>query len=302
MDNKKNITYVSAGIVIGLILILMAVIFYRRYQDVMARRDTSLFRSQGAAAAAGGGIWSGSGPGAGSFNKLPAPAGEVPVEQQRQSALKEIIKSIRPCVVTVVSYQNEILQPSGNNYIKMLDPYKEGTKLTSSGIVIDKRGIILTTKDAITSAKIEVKFFRRKPNVFNAQILKLDNDLNLALLQVENLTDIFACPLGDSTTSQVGDIVYAIGSPYGFAETVTSGIISSNRQKVKIEGNLFKNLIQTDVIINKGNNGGPLVNIEGMVVGVNAAIYSENSTFSGIGFAIPINNIKRFIKGSLNGL
>lgn len=231
-------------------------------------------------------------------------------EVQQATATKDVIKTIRPCVVTIISYQNEVLKPNGNNYIKLLDPYKDGNKLISSGIVVDPRGIVLTTLDAIPSNKIEVKLFRRKPNVFDAEILKVDNDLNLALLQIKGIgvgptgevlgaPTIFTCPLGDSTSMQIGDIVYAIGSPYGFAETVTSGIISSNRKKMRIEANVFRELIQTDATINKGNNGGPLVNIDGEVIGVNTAIYSENSTFSGIGFAIPINNTKRFIDNAI---
>ncbi|MBF0298680.1 MAG: trypsin-like peptidase domain-containing protein, partial [Oligoflexia bacterium] len=260
---------------------------------------------------------------------LPAPEGQLGVqgfavgiqngnERQQATAAKDIIKNLRPCVVTVISYQNEVLKPNGNNYIKLLDPYKDGNKSISSGIVIDPRGIVLTTMDAIPSNKIEVKLFRRKPNVFDAEILKVDNNLNLALLQIKGIgvgptgeivgaPTIYTCPLGDSTGMQIGDIVYAIGSPYGFADTVTSGIISSNRKKVRIEENIFRELIQTDATINKGNNGGPLVNIDGEVIGVNAAIYSENATFTGIGFAIPINNTKRFIsnvisiKGPING-
>ncbi|MBF0314639.1 MAG: trypsin-like peptidase domain-containing protein [Oligoflexia bacterium] len=229
------------------------------------------------------------------------PAPQPPQERKQMSAIKDVIKRIRPCVVTVVCYQNEVLKPQGNSAIKLLDPYKEGNKITSTGIVVDGRGVILTTVDAIPSNKIEVKLFRRKPNVFEAEILKVDDKLNLALLQVKGVSNLFSCPLGDSTMTQIGDIVYAIGSPFGFAETVTSGIISSNRKKIRIEGNTFKELVQTDAIINQGNNGGPLVNIDGEVIGINAAIYSENAAFSGIGFAIPINNTKRFIKGYLNG-
>ncbi|MBF0360309.1 MAG: trypsin-like peptidase domain-containing protein [Oligoflexia bacterium] len=228
-------------------------------------------------------------------------------ERQQVTTTRNIIRRIRPCVVTVVSYPNEILAPNGNSYVKTLDPYQNGAKYISSGIIVDSSGIVLTTKDAVPTNKIEIKLFRRKPNVFSAKILKIDNDLDLALLQIDGLSNTFSCPLGDSSTAQVGDIVYALGSPFGFEETVTSGIISSNRKKVSIDGNVFKSLIQIDAIINKGNNGGALVNIDGEVIGVNAAIYSDNatnSTFSGIGFAIPINNTKRFIqgKGFTNGI
>src|SRR5262249_6714774 len=90
--------------------------------------------------------------------------------------------------------------------------------------------------------------------------------------------------------------VLAIGSPFGLEQTVTSGILSAIRQSLVIEGKNFRNLLQTDAAINRGNSGGPLVNIRGEVIGINSAIYAPTGVFSGIGFAIPINDDKKILK------
>jgi len=108
--------------------------------------------------------------------------------------------------------------------------------------------------------------------------------------------DVFpAIILGNSDLVEIGDIVFAVGSPFGFSRTVTMGIVSSNRRDLSIDGTKYPDLIQTDAAINEGNDGGPLVNIRGEVIGVNMAYYRPNSRFSGIGFAVPINDVRNFV-------
>ena len=230
--------------------------------------------------------------------QVPAPnANPRPTDLQTLDGdVKSILGQVRPCVVTIVSYTNAGLVNLSQSRAELVDPYQKAGKTISSGIVIDSRGIVLTTKDAIPSRQIEVKLYKRKPNVMTAEIIRVDNDLNLALLQIKGVQDLPACQLGDSSQSEVGDMVYAIGSPYGFAETVTAGIISSTRKSLNIEGNVYYNLLQTDAVINEGNNGGPLVDIYGRVVGLNMAIYSENGANTGISFALPINATRQFLR------
>jgi serine protease Do len=98
---------------------------------------------------------------------------------------------------------------------------------------------------------------------------------------------------------EVGDLVLAIGSPFGFSRTVTMGIVSSNRRRLGIDGTRYPDMIQTDAAINEGNDGGPLVNIRGEVIGINMACYMPDNHYSGIGFAIPINDALEFINASL---
>ncbi len=224
-----------------------------------------------------------------------APTSSSPDSQNIQSDIKDILVQVRPCVVSVISYTGTILDQVGQTNTKLLDPYKKGNKTISSGIIINPDGVILTTRDSIPSSQIEIELFRRKPNVFNADIIEINDNLDLALLQIKNAGNLSHCSLGDSSAIEIGNIVFAIGSPYGFSETVTSGIVSNSRKNIRIEGKFFKNLIQTDAIINDGNSGGPLVDVNGLVVGINVAVLSEGTVYSGIGFAIPINDAKDFI-------
>jgi S1-C subfamily serine protease len=103
--------------------------------------------------------------------------------------------------------------------------------------------------------------------------------------------------LGDSDMVRTGDVVLAMGSPFGFDQTITTGIISSRNRTVTIGGKVFEGLLQTDTPINQGNSGGPLVNARGEVVAINTAIYSPTGAFSGIGFAIPVNQASSLVGG-----
>ncbi len=238
--------------------------------------------------------------------EVPVAESHVPPMQQRlhadpqgsqnaQHEIKTLLQKTRPCVVNIVSYISPQAAGFNQNPSRLLEPYQDGNKIVSSGVIIKSNGLVITTKDAVPSNHIEVKVFRRTPNVYKADVVHVNESLNLALLKIQNINQVPFCPMGDSNTIEVGDIVFAIGSPYGFSQTVTSGIISSSRAKVNIQGKLFPHLIQTDAVINEGNNGGPIINIEGKVIGICAALYSESAVYSGIGFAIPINDIKGMI-------
>ena len=100
---------------------------------------------------------------------------------------------------------------------------------------------------------------------------------------------------GNSDLLEVGDFVLALGSPFGFSRTVTMGIVSSSNRSVDINGIRYPDLIQTDAAINEGNDGGPLVNIKGEIIGINMASYMPGNQYAGIGFAIPINDILKFV-------
>jgi serine protease Do len=118
----------------------------------------------------------------------------------------------------------------------------------------------------------------------------------LAVIKIKAPADLPYVPLGDSSAMRVGDWVLALGSPFGLQHTVTSGIVSAIRQSLQIENKSFRNLIQTDAAINRGNSGGALVNVRGELIGINTAIYAPTGVFSGIGFAIPINDAKSVMK------
>ena len=163
-----------------------------------------------------------------------------------------------------------------------------------SGFVIDTAGHILTNDHVVEAAEtIEVTLGDQSR--FNAKKLGADERNDIALIQIDpgghKLTPL---PLGDSRSLLVGQRVLAIGNPFGFQSTLTTGVVSSLGRTVQTgENTLIDDAIQTDAAINPGNSGGPLLNTHGEVIGVNTAIHSETGATVGIGFAIPINTARR---------
>lgn len=166
-----------------------------------------------------------------------------------------------------------------------------GRTSVGSGIIVDSAGYIITNYHIITSAN-DIIVTTANGNKYRAEVKYTDVTGDLAILKINSPTPFSAAVLGDSDMIQTGDIVLAVGSPFGLSQTVTSGIISDSDRTVLIGGRQFSGLIQTDAAINRGSSGGPLVNIKGEVIGINTAIYSMTGDFTGIGFAIPINRAK----------
>ena len=159
-----------------------------------------------------------------------------------------------------------------------------------TGVILDEDGYILTNNHVVAGAdKLTVKL--ASGEVYNAKAAGTDPKTDLAVVKIdEKVKDLPTARLGDSDKISVGDWVIAVGNPFGFANTVSSGIVSA---KGRILGmTAYENLIQTDAAINPGNSGGPLVNLSGEVIGINNAIFSRSGGNQGIGFAIPINMAK----------
>jgi S1-C subfamily serine protease len=160
-----------------------------------------------------------------------------------------------------------------------------------SGFVIDKDGHILTNYHVIEGAhEIWVTLHGREKRI-RATIVGADKVHDLAVIQIKT-PDLRAMTLGDSSSLQVGQMVYAIGNPFGLAGTLTRGIVSSIRGVREPDGMQIEDAIQTDAAINPGNSGGPLLNSHGEVIGINTMIASNSGQSAGIGFAIPINTAK----------
>ncbi len=160
-----------------------------------------------------------------------------------------------------------------------------------SGFIIDKQGHILTNYHVVgDSTQVEVTLHNKK--TYKAVVIGRDRGHDLAVVQIQ-APEVVAAVLGDSTSLQVGQKVFAIGNPFGLAGTMTRGIISSLRPIRSPEGAYIEEAIQTDAAINPGNSGGPLLNSHGEVIGINSLIATGGSNQSaGIGFAIPINTAK----------
>jgi len=161
-----------------------------------------------------------------------------------------------------------------------------------TGFIIDQEGFILTNNHVVEQTE-ELKVRLSDEKEFKAQIIGRDPKTDLALIKINADRPLVPLVLGDSDKVEVGDWVVAIGNPFGLGNTVTAGIVSAKYRQ--IGGGPYDNFIQTDASINPGNSGGPLLNLDGEVVGVNSAIFSENGGNIGIGFAIPINMAKQLL-------
>lgn len=168
---------------------------------------------------------------------------------------------------------------------------------TGSGMIIDsERGIVITNLHVVQdAAKMDIMLANGETR--RGRVLGFDNEYDLAVLQLENPPkDLVSLPFGDSARLEVGQRVLAIGNPFGLNRTLTSGIISSLDRTLKApRGALMKGLIQTDAAINPGNSGGPLLDTDGRLIGINTAILSQSGDSAGIGFAVPINQIRRIL-------
>jgi len=155
-----------------------------------------------------------------------------------------------------------------------------------SGVIISPEGYILTNNHVIEAAD-EIQVALRDGRTASAHIVGTDPDTDLAILKIE-LPELASITLGHSQQLRVGDIVLAIGNPFGVGQTVTSGIVSATGRNM-LGINTFENFIQTDAAINPGNSGGALITANGNLIGINTAIFSRSGGSQGIGFAIPID-------------
>lgn len=154
-----------------------------------------------------------------------------------------------------------------------------------SGVIVTAEGHILTNNHVIENAE-EIEVFLRDGRQLNATVVGADPETDLAVLQIRS-TDVPLIEFGTSRPLAVGDVVLAIGNPFGLGQTVSQGIISATGRN-QLGVNVFENYIQTDAAINPGNSGGALVNAKGELIGINTITSSKNGSSVGIGFAIPI--------------
>jgi serine protease Do len=165
-----------------------------------------------------------------------------------------------------------------------------------SGFIVDPKGYIITNYHVVEKAdKIYVKLSTDPDNADEgrpARVIGFDKATDLAVIKIETSTPLPTVKLGNSDTAQVGDWVEAIGSPFALAQTVTAGIISAKNRTIQPGANgQFQHFIQTDAAINPGNSGGPLLNMNGEVIGVNTAIFTQSGGYQGLGFAMPSNTV-----------
>jgi serine protease Do len=162
-----------------------------------------------------------------------------------------------------------------------------------SGFIIDARGIVITNNHVIDDAD-EISIRLQDGTELDAELVGRDDKVDIAVLKVDAGEDLPFVTFGDDNKSRVGDWVLAIGNPFGLGGTVTAGIISARNRN--INSGPYDNYIQTDASINRGNSGGPMFNMNGEVIGINTAIFSQTGGNIGIGFAVPSTQAKIIIE------
>jgi len=195
-----------------------------------------------------------------------------------------VYRQASPAVANVLTKATE--------YDFFMDPVPvEGA---GSGFVIDDKGYILTNFHVVQEAQ-SIEVVLGDQSRYPGKFVGADQRNDVALVKIDPKgKHLVALPLGDSGSLQVGQKVLAIGNPFGFQSTLTTGVVSALGRTVQTSQSTFiDEAIQTDAAINRGNSGGPLINTRGEVIGINSAIYTPSGTTAGIGFAIPINTAKR---------
>ncbi|MGE3476152.1 MAG: DegQ family serine endoprotease [Rhodospirillaceae bacterium] len=218
-----------------------------------------------------------------------------------------IVKRASPAVVNV--YTKRVLKQQASPLFndpffrqffgeQFAGPRERVESSLGSGVIVRGNGVVITNNHVVGDAD-EITVILNDRREFEAKVVGKDPRSDLAVLQLQNLGDpLPALDLGDSDELEVGDMVLAIGNPFGVGQTVTSGIISAlARTTVGITD--FRSFIQTDAAVNPGNSGGALITSDGRLVGINTAIYSRDGGSNGIGFAIPSNMVKTVVASIL---
>lgn len=176
---------------------------------------------------------------------------------------------------------------------------KEGI---GSGVIIDELGHIVTNNHVIQdSQRLEVTLYDGSKT--SAILVGTDPGYDLAVIKIDVPKEkLNVIPLGNSKGLKAGQKVLAIGNPFGFGQTLTTGVISSLQRSIKTDtGAIIKHVIQTDAAINPGNSGGPLLNSKGELIGINTMILSPTGANVGVGFGIPVNTVKKIVPGLISG-
>ena len=223
----------------------------------------------------------------------------------------EIASRVEPAVVNIDTMQvsSDIAEsdnedkPERNQsnpfYDMLRRPQPRPTRGVGSGFIIDPKGYILTNNHVIDGAtRITISLLTGER--FRGKVIGIDKETDLAVIKIDAPQDLPVMKFGDSNAAQVGDWVLAIGSPFGLDQTVTAGIISKKERDSQTFTS-FQRFLQTDAAINRGNSGGPLVNMHGEAIGVNSQIATLTGDYNGIGFALPSNEAKFVCQQILSG-
>lgn len=240
-------------------------------------------------------------------NFFSAEKGEDPLVGYSNS-ITQAIKAVEPAVVSVNVTQIQYVRgfrgfPFGFGFFDYYDfaPQRQEIQSVGSGVIYDPSGLIITNAHVVERAS-EIKVVLPDKREFDAEILLVDPVHDVAKLRIRGNNLPYA-KLGNSDKLSLGEWSIAMGNPFGMLmndskPSITVGVISAlgRNFRTQAEKQEYRNMIQTDAAINPGNSGGPLVNLKGEVIGINTFIFSESKSNSGVGFAIPVNLVKEYLK------
>jgi len=238
-------------------------------------------------------------------NSTSGPDKRVPFGREEvQLSFAPLVKQTAPAVVNVYASQTAKVtspfdgDPFFEEFFGRAQPRAQSS--LGSGVLVDPSGVIVTNFHVIKDAD-EVKVATADGREFASKVMLKDETLDLAVLKIASDKPFPVIAIGDSDALEVGDLVLAIGNPFGVGQTTTSGIVSAlARSHIGVSDSGY--FIQTDAAINPGNSGGALINMGGQLVGINTAIYSRSGGSIGIGFAIPANMVRAFADAAKAGL
>ena len=232
--------------------------------------------------------------------RVALPSGtDVDVSRAFQQQFRSVAEATLPVVVqvNVISRGGRSTQPSLFDFFgPPRDTPQEGM---GSGVIVARNAstVYVVTNEHVTGQSSQIEVVLHDARTYRATIVGTDSLMDIALLSFETTENVPIAPLGNSETLRTGDWVFAVGNPLGFQSSVTAGIVSATARPAQAGTQMsgVTDYIQTDAAINRGNSGGPLVNLDGEVVGINTWIASQTGGSIGLGFAIPINNARRAI-------
>jgi serine protease Do len=238
---------------------------------------------------------------------------QMPAPQQMSNTFSRVAKQIEPAVVNINT--ESTLRPRrgrqmpgdegedpmqdffdrffGGQTPRGMNPEGMRQRSLGSGVILDSKGFIITNAHVVERAdRIRVRLMDDPPGAqpHEAKVIGSDRETDLAVIKIDVKRALPAAKLGNSDSMNVGDWVLAIGSPFGLEQTVTAGIVSSKGRTID-NSRQFQSFIQTDAAINPGNSGGPLVNLNGEVIGINTAIFTQTNGSMGVGFAMPSKTV-----------
>lgn len=221
--------------------------------------------------------------------RAPLDFGDVEVLSRLNDEYAKLTEAVVPSVVSIDTAgvkTERLFDVWGRTQVRRYPTQGQG-----SGVIVTEQGHVVTNHHVIAGQQ-QIHVTLHDGEVYPATLVGEDTMLDIAVLRIEAKREFTPLKLGDSSKAQVGQMVFAVGNPFGLGETITQGIISAKERSLSDNQ---RDLFQTDAAINPGNSGGPLVNLLGEIIGINVAIFSqdkENPGFQGVGFSIPANDVR----------